>query len=87
MSLTVREAARIRRYFSTVLWIKHCADFYWLPTSRRVVSLLHDHKSNATVPRAAILIGTFRHPYKPAEFMDDLNDLIALLEHKSRIAA
>ncbi len=87
MKLTPEEYARIRRYFSTVLWIKHCADFYWMPASRRVISLLHDHRSNAKLPRAAIFIGTFRHPYQPAEFMDDLHDLLALLEHKSRIAA
>lgn len=86
MNLTEHEFARIRRYFSNALWVKHCADFYWLPHSRRVISILHDHRSSAAIPRAAVLIGTFRHPYQPASFMDDLDDLLSILDHQQQRA-
>ena len=33
------EASRIRRYFTNALWVKHAANFYWLQSSRRVISL------------------------------------------------
>lgn len=82
MTLATHEARRIRRYFTNALWKKLCAEFYWLPESRRVLSLERGASRTDSLPRAAILIGIYRHPCDAALFLEDLNDKIDQLARR-----
>ena len=83
MTLTGAEAARIRRFFTNFLWVRQEATFYWLPGSRRVIARASgvDPKGRRPLPRAAVLIGAFRYPCDPFNFMDDLNDALRRLDN------
>jgi len=80
MTLSGPEASRIRRYFTNALWVKHAANFYWLQSSRRVISFGADCKRLEALPRSAILIGLYRYPCDPFNFMDDLYDALRRLD-------
>lgn len=82
MPLEAHELRRIRRYFTNALWVKHAADFYWLPESRRVVSFGAGSSRLEQLPRAAVLIGVYRQPCDPDLFLEDLNDKIAQLARR-----
>ena len=83
MTLSGPEASRIRRYFTNALWVKGEANFYWLPKARRAMSFGSGCTRLEALPRSAILIGLYRHPCDPFDFLDDLYDAIRRIEQRA----
>ena len=83
MTLTGAEAARTRRFFTHFLWLRQEATFYWLQGSRRLIGRA-EHvgaRGRREIPRAAILVGSYRYPCDPFNFMDDLYDALRRLDN------
>lgn len=86
-TLTAVERTRIRRNFTMALCNRIRLRLFWIPTTRRVAARAIAPRRPYPLPVDATLIGVYSHPFNSADFLTDLDDVIAMLHAQQRKAA
>ena len=83
----VYHRAAIRSQFSMTLANLGAFTAFWLGQPDRFVARSVSCTRRFRIPEGAHRIGTYEAPFSPDAFLEDLDDLLARLEHDARQAA
>lgn len=87
--LTARQRRRLVCQFGMTLANLCEAEIYWDPVRHRIIARKIEARiRRPALPPHALFIGTYAHPFKAPDFLDDLDDRLTKLRiDASRAAA